>query len=220
MKRRIVTLVSAVTAMVMLSGCSLFLYDDESSSTVSTTTASKTDRNRTTTTNKVYIVEEEEEYTTTTKKNSSEDVNPDALERVSVSTTKKKKGKDDDIVLTTTTTAKLAGKLKLKGKKPLLVACDEYRPTAKLSQYNTLQLPKNDEYFDITKQYRTSKETELRYGPSGEYTSQLSLKQGESLSCYGKSGKWYYALYDNNTYGWVEESALEGIAKKTTTKKN
>ena len=195
-KRRIVTLVSAVTAMVMLSGCSLFLYDDESSSTVSTTTASKTDRNRATTTNKVYIVEEEEEYTTTTKKNSSEDVNPDALERVSVSTTKKKKkSKDDDIVLTTTT-------------------------TAKLSQYNTLQLPKSDEYVDITKQYRTSKETELRYGPSGEYTSQLSLKQGESLSCYGKSGKWYYALYDNNTYGWVEESALEGITKKTTTKKN
>lgn len=30
----------------------------------------------------------------------------------------------------TTTTAKLAGKLKLKGKKPLLVACDVYRPAA------------------------------------------------------------------------------------------
>ncbi|MCR4693833.1 MAG: signal recognition particle protein [Pseudobutyrivibrio sp.] len=30
----------------------------------------------------------------------------------------------------TTTTAKLAGKLKLKGKKPLLVACDIYRPAA------------------------------------------------------------------------------------------
>lgn len=30
----------------------------------------------------------------------------------------------------TTTTAKLAGKFKLKGKKPLLVACDVYRPTA------------------------------------------------------------------------------------------
>ena len=28
----------------------------------------------------------------------------------------------------TTTTAKIAGKLKLKGKKPLLVACDVYRP--------------------------------------------------------------------------------------------
>src|SRR5574344_508013 len=30
----------------------------------------------------------------------------------------------------TTTTAKIAGKLKLKGKKPLLVACDIYRPAA------------------------------------------------------------------------------------------
>ena len=30
----------------------------------------------------------------------------------------------------TTTTAKLAGKFKLKGKKPLLVACDIYRPAA------------------------------------------------------------------------------------------
>ena len=30
----------------------------------------------------------------------------------------------------TTTTAKLAGKYKLKGKKPLLVACDVYRPGA------------------------------------------------------------------------------------------
>ncbi|MDE7007161.1 MAG: signal recognition particle receptor subunit alpha, partial [Lachnospiraceae bacterium] len=30
----------------------------------------------------------------------------------------------------TTTTAKIAGKLKLKGKKPLLVACDVYRPAA------------------------------------------------------------------------------------------
>ena len=30
----------------------------------------------------------------------------------------------------TTTTAKLAGKYKLKGKKPLLVACDVYRPAA------------------------------------------------------------------------------------------
>ena len=30
----------------------------------------------------------------------------------------------------TTTTAKIAGKLKLKGKKPLLAACDVYRPAA------------------------------------------------------------------------------------------
>ena len=30
----------------------------------------------------------------------------------------------------TTTTAKIAGKLKAKGKKPLLVACDVYRPAA------------------------------------------------------------------------------------------
>ncbi len=30
----------------------------------------------------------------------------------------------------TTTTAKLAGKLKSKGRKPLLVACDVYRPAA------------------------------------------------------------------------------------------
>ena len=30
----------------------------------------------------------------------------------------------------TTTTAKIAGKFKLKGKKPLLVACDVYRPAA------------------------------------------------------------------------------------------
>lgn len=30
----------------------------------------------------------------------------------------------------TTTTAKIAGKLKEKGKRPLLVACDVYRPAA------------------------------------------------------------------------------------------
>ena len=30
----------------------------------------------------------------------------------------------------TTTTAKIAGKLKAKGKRPLLVACDVYRPAA------------------------------------------------------------------------------------------
>ena len=30
----------------------------------------------------------------------------------------------------TTTTAKIAGKLKAKGRKPLLVACDVYRPAA------------------------------------------------------------------------------------------
>ena len=34
----------------------------------------------------------------------------------------------------TTTTAKLAGKFKAKGKKPLLVACDIYRPAAGLRQ--------------------------------------------------------------------------------------
>lgn len=194
MKRRIAALVSITAAAVMLSGCSLFLYDDESSSKTFTTTTSKIDRDRATTTNKIYVVEEEEEYTTTSRRNSSEDVNPDALERVSVSTKKKKKD-NDDIVLTTTT-------------------------TAKLSAYNTLQLPKNDEYYDITKQYRISKDTELRYGPSGDYTSQESLKKGASLSCYGQSGKWYYVLYDNTTYGWVQESALEGITKKNTGKKN
>ena len=193
MKRRLMMIASAAAAAVVLSGCSLFLYDDESSSTSYQTTV-KTEKNRATTTNKIYIVEEDEEYTTTSKKNGSEDIDPDSLERVSVGTTKKK-DTDRDIVLTTTT-------------------------TAKLSEYNTLQLPKNNEYFDITKQYRISKDTELRYGPSDEYTSQVSLRQGDSLSCYGKSGKWYYALYDNNTYGWVHESALEGIAKKTTKKKN
>lgn len=196
MIKRIIPLLSAVTAAALLSGCSIFLYDDESSAADLTTTASKTERNRSTTTKKIYIVDDKDdvEYTTTAHKNSSEDIDPDALERVSVATTKKK-DKDKDIVLTTTTTAK---------------------PSA----YNILQLPKSNEYFDITKQYRISKETELRYGPSGDYTSQVSLNPGDSLSCYGKSGKWYYALYDNNTYGWVEESALEGIAKKTTKKKN
>lgn len=191
-KRRIMPLACALCAAVVLSGCSLLLYDDESSSNTLTTTTTQGDRNRTTTTRKIYVVEEEEEYTTTAHKQGSEDVNEDALERVSVSTTKKKK--DSDVTLTTTT-------------------------TAKISQYNTLQLPKNDEYFDITKQYRISKDTELRYGPSGDYTSIKTLGSGESVSCYGKSGKWYYALYDNNTYGWVEESALEGIAKNTTKKK-
>ena len=40
----------------------------------------------------------------------------------------------------TTTTAKLAGKFKLKGKKPLLVACDVYRPAA-IKQLQVLSLP-------------------------------------------------------------------------------
>ena len=38
----------------------------------------------------------------------------------------------------TTTTAKLAGKFKLKGKKPLLVACDVYRPAAIQQDVSTL----------------------------------------------------------------------------------
>ena len=39
----------------------------------------------------------------------------------------------------TTTTAKLAGKYKLKGKKPLLVACDVYRPAASSSFRSTVK---------------------------------------------------------------------------------
>ena len=107
MIKRIIPLLSAVTAAALLSGCSIFLYDDESSAADLTTTASKTERNRSTTTKKIYIVDDKDdvEYTTTAHKNSSEDIDPDALERVSVATTKKK-DKDKDIVLTTTTTAK------------------------------------------------------------------------------------------------------------------
>ena len=44
----------------------------------------------------------------------------------------------------TTTTAKLAGKFKLKGKKPLLVACDVYRPAA-IKQLEIKQLQVNGE---------------------------------------------------------------------------
>ena len=45
----------------------------------------------------------------------------------------------------TTTTAKIAGKLKLKGKKPLLVACDIYRPAA----IEQLQINGNKQEVDV-----------------------------------------------------------------------
>lgn len=45
----------------------------------------------------------------------------------------------------TTTTAKIAGKLKLKGKKPLLVACDVYRPAA----IKQLQLNGENQQVDV-----------------------------------------------------------------------
>ena len=186
---------AALLAAAVLTLCSCTFYipfiDDESSSETTVTTTSKTERSRATTSKRSYVVEEDQEYTTTTRPSSGEDVDPDSFDRVSVSTTTKKHA---DISLTTTT-------------------------TTTRSQYNTLQKPKSDQYYDITKQYRTSKETQLRFGPSKDYSAQLSLSAGSSLSCYGQSGKWYYVLYDNTTYGWVDEASLEGFDKKTTTKK-
>lgn len=53
----------------------------------------------------------------------------------------------------TTTTAKLAGKFKAKGKKPLLVACDVYRPAA-IEQLTIMVISRALKYFlweqDIT----------------------------------------------------------------------
>ena len=43
----------------------------------------------------------------------------------------------------TTATAKIAGKLKLKGKKPLLVACDIYRPQPLNSYRSTVRSRKS-----------------------------------------------------------------------------
>ena len=59
----------------------------------------------------------------------------------------------------TTTTAKIAGKLKLKGKKPLLVACDVYRPAAirqlqingEKQQVEVFSLGENHKPVDIAK---------------------------------------------------------------------
>ncbi|MDE7404749.1 MAG: signal recognition particle protein [Lachnospiraceae bacterium] len=59
----------------------------------------------------------------------------------------------------TTTTAKIAGKLKLKGKKPLLVACDVYRPAAikqlqingEKQQVDVFSMGENQNPVDITK---------------------------------------------------------------------
>lgn len=187
-------LLSALIGAAVLCSCDIPLpFDEESSSeAVLTTTVSTQDRNRTTTTTKSYAIKgEEKEYTTSARKQ-EEDIDESGMERVSVitkATTEKK-----DISLTTTTT------------------------TAR-SQYNTLQQPKDKEYYQIVKQYRTSKDTPLRFGPSNDYAAQANLPAGTSLSCYGQSGKWYYVLYNNTTYGWVEEGSLEGIAKKTTTKK-
>ena len=193
-----IQLVSVIACMAALCSCSIEIppfYSESSSGDeyAVTATTSRTERDRATTTTKRYVAEGGKEYTTTKRSENAEEIDPDSMDRVSVSVnTRKIEGKD--ISLTTTT-------------------------TAKKSEYDTLQKPKNNEYFDITKQYRTSKATQLRFGPSGDYTTQKEMPAGTSLSCYGKSGKWYYALYDNTTYGWVEESALEGIAKKTTTKK-
>ncbi|MBQ6676105.1 MAG: SH3 domain-containing protein [Ruminococcus sp.] len=189
-------LLSALIGAAMLCSCDIPLpFDEESSSeAVLTTTVSTQDRNRTTTTTKSYAIKgEEKEYTTSTrKKTEEEDIDESSMERVSVYT-KATTGKKEISLTTTTTTAR--------------------------SQYNTLQQPKDKEYYQIVKQYRTSKDTPLRFGPSNDYAAQASLPAGTSLSCYGQSGKWYYVLYNNTTYGWVEEGSLEGIAKKTTTKK-
>lgn len=46
----------------------------------------------------------------------------------------------------TTTTAKIAGKLKAKGRKPLLVACDVYRP-ARSSSYRSMEKSRVFRYF-------------------------------------------------------------------------
>lgn len=194
MIKRIAPLVIAAVIGASLCGCSFeipLLWEEDSSEAVTTTT-SKTERTRSTTTKKVYIVKDDTEYTTTAARK-GEEVDPDSMDRVSVTGTTRKKTEANVSLTTTTTTEK--------------------------TQYNTLQLPKSGEYFDIAKQYRTAKETAMRFGPSNEYTSVVSLSAGASLSCYGKSGKWYYVLYDNTTYGWVEEASLEGFAKKTTTTK-
>ena len=59
----------------------------------------------------------------------------------------------------TTTTAKIAGKMKLKGKKPLLVACDVYRPAAikqlqvnaEIQQVDSFSMGENHKPVDIAK---------------------------------------------------------------------
>ena len=57
----------------------------------------------------------------------------------------------------TTTTAKIAGKLKLKGKKPLLVACDVYRPAA----IKQLQINGEKQEVDVFSMGDTHKPTDI-----------------------------------------------------------
>ena len=59
----------------------------------------------------------------------------------------------------TTTTAKLAGKFKLKGKKPLLVACDVYRPAA----IKQLQVNGEKQGVDAVKQRLFLHRTHVRF---------------------------------------------------------
>ena len=196
-KRKLMTVpVLLALSGLMLTSCGVVDKVDEmlgfEETTKKTTqgTIATAPRNRETTTTRIYTVGEEKEYTTTTARDDA--VDPDELERASVTAYEKKK-KGDYTLNTTTTTRK--------------------------SDYSVLQKPDGKEYFEITKSYLTKERTELRYGPSKQFDSQAILKSGEQLLCMGQSGNWYYVLYDNTTYGWVDSSAVEDFSKKTTTKK-
>lgn len=194
-KERIAAIVMAASA-VMMTGCGvvdkvdeLLGFEDDPKATTTISIAT-TARNRETTTTRIYTVENEKEYTTTTERDDGFD--PDELDRADVTTYERKK--NGDIKLNTTT-------------------------TTKKTNYDVLQMPAGDEYFEITKSYQTKEKTELKYGPSKQYNSQFGIKAGTPLLCMGQSGDWYYVCFDNTTYGWVNKSAVEDYTKKATTTK-
>lgn len=161
--------------------------------TQTTTTAPTTERNRVTTTTRNYSVSGERKKNTTTTR-AEDNFDPDNLSRVSISEISTTRISGSKLTTTTTT-------------------------TTTRSAYNILQSPKSDEYFNIAKAYRTKTETDLRYGPSDEYSKIQVLPKEASFSALAQSGQWYYVQIDGSTNGWIKASDVETLTKTTTTTK-
>lgn len=158
-----------------------------------TTTATTAERVRVTTTTRDYSVKGERKANTTTTAH-RDDFDPEKLSRVPITSGSTTKMSNEKIKTTTTT-------------------------TTTRSAFNILQSPKSDEYFTIAKGLRTSKEADVRYGPSTEYSKIKTIPAGTGFSALAQSGKWYYIAVNGSEYGWIDSSSVESAPKTTTTKK-
>lgn len=80
----------------------------------------------------------------------------------------------------TTTTAKIAGKLKLKGKKPLLVACDVYRPAA----IKQLQINGEKQGVDVFSMGENHKPVDI-----AKASMEHALKNGHNVVIFDTAGR-------------------------------